>query len=278
VEKMIDNLKNCAVGWDLFPSSIFKENKNPLAKVLLHIINISLEQGIFPKELKMANVVPIFKSGDTDQIGNYRPVSLLSTVSKVFERIFYTRLLTFITEQHILYIMQFGFREGHSTQQAIIKLLESIIDNLDNGNYAAAIFLDFSKAFDTVNHQILLRKLNHYGIRGVGNSWVESYLSNRSQFCKFGGSKSNTSIISCGVPQGSILGPLLFLLYINDLGTIFQNLDTILFADDSNLISNGTSLSALELKINNDIPLLTNWLKTNRLSLNIKKKTCHGLW
>ena len=108
-------------------------------------------------ELKMANVVPIFKSGDTDQIGNYRPVSLLSTVSKVFKRIFYNRLLTFIKEQQILYNMQFGFREGHSTQQAIIKLLESIIDNLDNGNYAAAIFLDFSKAFDTVNHQILLQ-------------------------------------------------------------------------------------------------------------------------
>ena len=154
---------------------------------------------------------------------------------------------------------------------AILKFLDNIIDSLDRGGYAATIFLDFSKAFDTVNHHILLQKLSHYGIRGTANKWFESYLSNRSQFCTFGGKQSDEAIISCGVPQGSILGPLLFLIYINDLGTIFQNLSTVLFADDSNLIASGNSIETLERKINQDIPLLTKWLQTNRLSLNIKK-------
>jgi retron-type reverse transcriptase len=129
-------------------------------------------------------------------------------MSKVFERIFYNRLLAFIKKQNILYDLQFGFREGHSTHLAVIKLLENIIESLDSGNYAATLFLDFSKAFDTVNHNILLQKLNHYGIRGIGNQWIESYLSNRKQFCTFGGCRSDTLTISCGVPQGSILGPL----------------------------------------------------------------------
>jgi hypothetical protein len=154
---------------------------------------------------------------------------------------------------------------------AIIKLLDNIIDGLEKGDYTATIFLDFSKAFDTVNHEILLNKLNHYGVRGTANRWVTSYLSDRKQFCTFGGEKSSTTNITCGVPQGSILGPLLFLLYINDLGTIFEHFGTILFADDSNLIVRGNSLRSLEEKIDRDIPLLSDWLETNRLSLNLKK-------
>jgi hypothetical protein len=154
---------------------------------------------------------------------------------------------------------------------AILKLLESIIDSLDNGTYSATIFLDFSKAFDTVNHDILLQKLNHYGIRGIANSWVRSYCSNRTQFCTFGDQISSTKNITCGVPQGSILGPLLFLFYINDLGNIFENVQSILFSDDSNLIAKGSSIQVLKQHINQDIPLLTSWLKTNRLSLNISK-------
>jgi ribonuclease P/MRP protein subunit RPP40 len=154
---------------------------------------------------------------------------------------------------------------------AILKLLDNVIDALDRGDYAATIFLDFSKAFDTVNHHILLQKMNHYGIRGTANKWFESYLSNRSQYCTFGGKKSEESTISCGLPQGSILRPLLFLLYINDLGTIFQNFSSILFADDSNLIASASTIEALERKINQDTPLLANWLQINRLSLNLKK-------
>jgi hypothetical protein len=271
IHRIIDKLKNCAVGWDNLPASIFKDNKSMLSPILLHIINLSLEQGVFPKELKLANIIPIFKAGETDVIGNYRPVSLLSSVSKVFERAFYSRLASFINLQKILYDLQFGFREGHATHLAVIKLMENIVSSLDKGDYSAAIFLDFSKAFDTVNHSILLQKLSHYGIRGVANSWINSYLSDRTQFCTFGGKTSSTTKITCGVPQGSILGPLLFLIYINDLGDIFRNFQTILFADDSNLIVNGKSLAELEYQISHDMPQLIAWLRTNRLSLNLKK-------
>ena len=163
---MVGALKDCAVGWDVLLAFIFKENTQQLSKLLTHLINLSLEHGIFPKQLKIANLIPIFKSGEVENLGNYRPVSLLTTVSKVYERAFYNRLLSFITKYKILYELQFGFRKSHSTHMAVIKLLDTIISNLDKGNFSAAIFLDFSKAFDTVNHHILLNKLDHYGIRG----------------------------------------------------------------------------------------------------------------
>jgi hypothetical protein len=189
----VDSLKNCAEGWDSLPSSIFKENKNILSKILAYIINLSFEQGVFLHELKIANIIPIFKSGHANIIGNYRPVSLLSTVLKVFERSFYERLSSFVTKQKIIYELQFGFREAHSTSMAVLKLLDKIIVSLDKGEFAAAMFHDFSKAFDTVNHRILLNKFNHYGIRGVANRWVESYLDNRLQFCTFNEKKSKKS-------------------------------------------------------------------------------------
>jgi hypothetical protein len=153
----------------------------------------------------------------------------------------------------------------------MITLMDKLIQALEKGQYTIAIFLDFSKAFDTVNHKILLEKLSYYGIRGVANKWVESYLSNRKQFTTYNGSNSSISNVKCRVPQGSILGPILFLLYINDLGTVSKLLSPIMFADDSNLFISDKNLQDISQTLNQELPLLIEWLRANRLSLNVDK-------
>jgi retron-type reverse transcriptase len=211
------------------------------------------------------------KNTNPEEITNYRPVSLLTTISKIFEKILYTRLLKILKEQNILYISQFGFRENNSTYMAIISLLDKIIEALDSGRVAIGIFIDFSKAFDTVNHSILLDKMEHYGIRGTAKGRVASYLRDRQQYCTYLDSKSTMKTMKCGVPQGSILGPLLFLLYINDMGEIFNKFTPILFADDSNLVATGKDTKEIESIANQELPILIDWLQANRLSNNIKK-------
>ena len=142
---------------------------------LVHIINSSLSTGIFPNALKIANILPLFKSGKSSLFSNYRPISLLTSVSKVFEKVFYIRLYQFLMKYNILYIFQFGFRRNHSTSLALLVLLDKIINSLENNEFAIGVFLDFSKAFDTVNHDILLQKLNFYGVRGIPLQWINSY-------------------------------------------------------------------------------------------------------
>ena len=196
---------------------------------------------------------------------------MLTTFSKLYERVFYNRLANFLKLQKILFEFQFGFRTNHSTDMALTVLMDKIIDALEKGHLMVGIFLDFSKAFDTVNHQILLAKLSLYGIRGVPNNWIKSYLSERTQFCTYDNVKSSTKQINCGVPQGSILGPLLFLTYINDLHSATTHSDIILFADDSNMFSQAKSINQIQDNLNTEIPKLVTWLQANRLSLNIDK-------
>ena len=259
------------MGWDNLPSYLIQENIFTFTPILTYLINLSLTQGIFPAELKVANILPIFKAGIQDLVGNYRPISLLTSFSKMYERVFCIRLNSFIKKYKILYELQFGFRESHSTYLAMITLLDQIISSLDKNHFTIGLFLDFSKAFDTVNHKILLDKLEYYGIRGVANKWIESYLSERKQYTTYNGHCSPYTEIRCGVPQGSILGPILFILYINDLGTISEKIATIMFADDSNLFASGSDLKTIENLFNTEIPNLVTWLRVNRLSLNIKK-------
>ena len=198
-------------------------------------------------------------------------MSILCALSKVFEKVMYNRLLHFINELIILYKFQFGFRKDCSTHMALITLMDKLITALGNGEFTIGVFLDFSKAFDTINHQILFDKLYHYGIRRVALTWCKSYLSNRYQYVTYNGVKSSQQIIRCGVPQGSILGPLLFLIYINDLPMVCKHAMAIMFADDTNIFLSNSNIDDLQDLVNEELSHLTAWLKINKLSLNVKK-------
>ena len=183
---------------------------NEIAPVLSHVFNRSLLSGIVPSQLKIAKVNPIFKSGDKQVFSNYRPISILPSISKILEKIMYTRLFDFVTNNEFLSPHQYGLRPNRSTNMAINDFYCKIADDLDNKHHSLGIFLDLSKAFDTLKHDILLHKLNMYGIRGLANSWIQNYLSNRKQYVAYNNSTSTHNDIVCGVPQGSILGPFYF--------------------------------------------------------------------
>ena len=201
---------------------------------------------------------------------NYRPISLLPFFSKLCERLMYNRLIDFIEKHRLLYQYQFGFRKNHSTFMALVSLLESITSALDNLEFSICILIDFRKAFDTVEHSILLNKLHHYGIRGTTLQWFNSYLTNRYQYVNYNNTTSNMKQSVCGVPQGSILGPLLFLLYINDISSVSNVFSSVLFADDTTLLYSSNNLKELSATVNNELSNIMQWLNANRLSLNIE--------
>ena len=221
---------------------------------LNYVCNLSLHQGVFPDEMKIANVIPLYKKDDSMVFSNYRPVSLLCSLSKVFEKIMYNRLLAFLEKYKIIYRYQFGFRKYHSTYLAVMALIDRIIKCLEDGDHIVGVFLDFSKAFDTVDHSILLKKLHYYGVRDNAYDWFNSYLNNRKQYVSYNDVTSSMKSIKCGVPQGSILGPIIFLIYINDLHCVCSDVFSIFFADYSNIFKNGKNLLEIQ-KVMNDVDI-----------------------
>jgi hypothetical protein len=176
------------------------------------IINQSFQSGIFPDLFKIAEVVPIFKGGCKQDLCNFRPISLLSNIGKLIEKLMYNRLISFLNLSNSLYSLQFGFRKNHSTNQALIDITETIREALDQKQFAGGVFVDLQKAFDTVDHEILLSKLYHYGVRGIALNWFKSYLNHRTQTVTISNISSSIKLMSIGIPQGSTLGPLLFLI------------------------------------------------------------------
>ena len=189
----------------------------------------------------------------------------------------YNRLYNFLADHNIISKQQYGFRENHSTYLAIIDLVDTISSNIDNKKHSIGIFLDLSKAFDTIYHQILLRKHQCYGIRGIACDWFKSYLENRVQYVSYNTKDSDFMKIRCGVPQGSILGPLLFILYINDIVKLSTVLHPVTFADDISLFHAHTDLDTLIEDINEEMQQITTWFHTNKLSLNKKKIKFHNI-
>ena len=224
IEKIVRNLKSSASGWDEIPPRVIKSVKDDITNIITYLCNLSFCTGIVPDELKIAKVVPIYKSGLSSNFTNYRPVSVLCSFSKIYERLVYNRLINYLYLNDMLYKYQFGLREKHSTKLALILLLDKITSAIENNEFTVAVFLDLSKAFDMVNHSILLSKLEYYGVTGLALDWFASYLSSRKQFVSYNDHDSSHLDIVCGVPQGSILGPLLFLIFVNNLYNVSEKL------------------------------------------------------
>ena len=253
------------------PTFLLKLYKEFFSQWLSSLINLSFECGVFPDILKTAKVTPIHKKESKLDHLNYRPISLLSTFSKIFEKVIYTRIYDYLVANRLLYAKQFGFRSSYSVNHALISITERIKQLIDNGNIVCGIFIDLEKAFDTVNHEILCEKLTYYGLRGKVNDLIRSYLRNRKQYVSINGTDSKTCNVTCGVPQGSSLGPLLFLLYINDFRFCLNKTETGHFADDTYIMYGSKKINTLETVVNTELKLVSNWLRLNKLSLNATK-------
>ena len=276
IEKIINNmLPKQSCGYDNISLKLLKLLKLELIKPLTIIINQILNTGYFPENLKIGKVKPLLKKGDNSTFSNYRPISLLPTISKIFEKVIYDQLYAYFNDNNLFYSSQYGFRSQHSTELAGLELADRIIQNLDKKESQINIYIDLSKAFDTLDHDILLHKLEYYGITGSAYYLLKNYLSGRKQYVEYDHVTSSLLDIKTGVPQGSILGPLLFIIYINDISKVSSLLDFIIYADNTTLSSVinsiGNDENSIGNTLNKELDKVVSWLKVNKLSLNIDK-------
>ena len=255
------------------PIVVLKNTARLISPILSVLYNNHMREGVFPSIFKTAKVTPIYKKDNRECIENYRPVSILPIFGKIFEKLIYNRLYRFLSANGILHDEQFGFRKNHSTVHALHQSVQSISSTLAKGKHVLGIFIDLSKAFDTLDHGILLEKLNRYGIRGTALKLLESYLNNRGQYVSFNNTASEKLPILYGVPQGSILGPLLFLLYMNDIINCYKDPSTrfVLYADDTNIFISGPSKESVFEKANYVLEHVSKFMRCNLLHINMSK-------
>lgn len=274
INTIVKNLNNKkSTSHDNISSNLIKHIITHILTPLTHIFNLSISQGVFPTFFKTSKVIPIYKKGNPEEMTNYRPISLLPSFSKILEKIITIRLNSFVKSNNILSDKQYGFRANHSTELALIEFTQEIMNNMNNKILSLGVFIDLSKAFDLINHENLLQKLNLYGIRGHANQWLQSYLSHRKQYVSLDQFNSDVLDINYGVPQGSILGPLLFIIYINDLCSNFPQTNFILFADDTNIFFPTINPMQDADKINNELSNISSWFNLNKLVINHAKSS-----
>lgn len=276
VLKVIDGLKSkSSYGNDRISNKLLKIVKHELADALTLIFNQCISQNTFPYALKIAKVIPIYKKNEEYIMDNYRPVSVLPSISKVFEKLLYKQIYEYFCENDLLYTSQYGFRPMHSTELAALEFVDRILFDLDKGEIPISIFLDLSKAFDTIDHEILIRKLQFYGFEELSLQLVRSYLNDRQQYVEFGNVQSQCLRVTTGVPQGSVLGPLFFIIYVNDICKASGLFQPIIYADDTTLTATLSTFRkedcSIDDTINKELNQICNWMKLNKLSLNCSK-------
>ena len=264
---------NKATGNDNISCRLLKLACPVVAKSLTSIINLSLKKGCVPRLWKSAKVLPLHKSGDTSCLKNYRPISVLPVLSKILERAVYNQLFQFISDHNLLHSNQSGFRPMHSTTTALMKLVNLWASSINEGKLTGVAFIDLRKAFDTVNHELLLTKLRELGCSESSLNWFQSYLADRTQNVNYKGAISQAKAVKTGVPQGSILGPLLFSVYVNSLPNSVSIGSIDMYADDTTLTVSGTDASEIEEKLTNGVNQVMNWISANRLVINLDKTT-----